>query len=238
MFRNILWSHNTIWHVIMWYMEDKILFLQIQHRHVRIQRKKRYTVFSTNKSDVIRVMACMKRNFLWPHNIIWRAVMWYMKDINAFLRVQAMTRYFLRPHSIKMIAVMWYMEDINIPSCGIWRTKIWNLGSFPKWKTSKSNSDRASTHFITRRKILSRIEKKNAFRKKSFCQVTGSCVRVSFFFFYFFFVARIFEPKWLSKPKSAWNSRVRYEFWEKFIASIWFLKICSRKNSIWRQSPL
>ena len=51
-----------------------------------------------------------------------------------------------------------------------------------------------------------------------------------FFFFFFFFVARIFGAKWLSKPKSAWNSRVRYEFWEKFIASIWFLKFCSRKK--------
>ena len=107
------------------------------------------------------------------------------------------------------------------------KTKQFGIWAFPKWKTSKSNWDRASTHFIARRKILSRIEKKNAFRKKSFCQVTGSCVRVSFFFF---FVARIFGAKWLSKPKSAWNSRVRYEFWEKFIASIWFLKFCSRKK--------
>ena len=107
---------------------------------------------------------------------------------------------------------------------------MFGIWAVPKWKTSKSNSDRASTHFITRRKILSRIEKKCISKK-----IVLSGYRILrpgffFFFFFFFFVARIFEAKWLSKPKSAWNSRVRYEFWEKFIASIWFLKFCSRKK--------
>ena len=38
------------------------------------------------------------------------------------------------------------------------------------------------------------------FVEKSFCLV--------------FFAARIFGAKRFSKSKSAWNSRVRYEFWE------------------------